>query len=47
MVYTKEEVFDFIKEEDVSFIRLAFSDINGRQKNISIMPAELDRAFEE
>ena len=47
MVYTKEEVFDFIKEEDVSFIRLAFCDINGRQKNISIMPAELDRAFEE
>ncbi len=47
MVYTKQEVFDFIKEEDVSFIRLTFCDVAGRQKNISIMPDELERAFEE
>ena len=45
-MYTKEEVLDFIQEEDVKFIRLAFFDLKGKQKNISIMPSELERAFE-
>lgn len=45
MKYTKQEVMQFVEEEDVKFIRLAFCDVNGRQKNISIMPEELDRAF--
>ena len=45
-MYTKDEVLDFIKEEDVKFIRLAFFDLKGKQKNISIMPTELGRAFE-
>lgn len=35
-----------MKEEDVKFIRLAFCDVYGKQKNISIMPDELARAFE-
>ena len=46
-MYTQEEVLDFIKEEDVKFIRLAFFDMAGKQKNISIMPTELERAFSE
>lgn len=46
MKYTKEEVIQFVREEDVKFIRLAFCDVFGKQKNISIMPGELDRAFE-
>lgn len=46
-MYSKGEVATFIEEEDVKFIRLAFCDIYGRQKNISIMPNELDRAFKE
>ena len=45
-MYTKDEVLDFIEEEDVKFIRLAFFDLKGKQKNISIMPTELGRAFE-
>lgn len=45
-MYTKNEVLDFIEEEDVKFIRLAFFDLKGKQKNISIMPTELERAFE-
>ena len=36
-MYTKQEVLDFINEEDVKFIRLAFCDVFGKQKNISIM----------
>lgn len=46
-MYTESEVLDFIEEEDVKFIRLAFFDISGKQKNISIMPSELPRAFKE
>ena len=40
MKYTKEEVSQFIQEEDVKFIRLAFCDVFGKQKNVSIMPDE-------
>lgn len=46
MEYSNEEVMQYIAEEDVKFIRLAFCDIYGRQKNISIMPQELSSAFE-
>ncbi len=46
MRFTKEEAMDFIRENNVKFIRLAICDIFGRQKNISIMPTELERAFE-
>lgn len=46
MTYTMKEILQFVKENDVKFIRLAFCDILGNQKNISIMPQELERAFE-
>ena len=45
MKYTPQEVIQFIQEEDVKFIRLAFCDVLGKPKNISIMPHELERAF--
>lgn len=45
MKYSKEEVLQYVQEEDVKFIRLAFCDVFGKQKNISIMPSELPRAF--
>ena len=45
MKYTAQEVMQFVEEENVKFIRLAFCDIYGRQKNLSIMPGELRRAF--
>lgn len=46
MLYTEEDIFDYVEQEDVKFIRLAFCDVYGRQKNISIMPQQLRRAFE-
>ena len=46
MNYSMQEVMQYVEEEDVKFIRLAFCDVFGRQKNISIMPRELPRAFE-
>ena len=45
MNYSKEEVLLYVQEDDVKFIRLAFCDVYGKQKNISIMPEELPRAF--
>ena len=45
MDYTVDEIRQFTAEEDVKFLRLAFCDIFGSQKNISILPDELDRAF--
>ena len=47
MLYTEEDVYSYVEQEDVKFIRLAFCDISGRQKNISIMPQELTRAFSQ
>lgn len=46
MNYTKEEIIQYAIEEDVKFVRLAFCDVFGRQKNISIMADELARAFD-
>ncbi|MCF0230416.1 MAG: glutamine synthetase [Parasporobacterium sp.] len=46
MKYSVNEVKQYIAETEVKFIRLAFCDIYGNQKNIAIMPGELDRAFE-
>ncbi|MCQ2496306.1 MAG: glutamine synthetase family protein [Lachnospiraceae bacterium] len=45
MKYSRQEVIQFVREEDVAFVRLAFCDVFGKQKNISILPTELDRAF--
>ena len=45
MQYSAEEIKQYAAEEDVKFIRMAFCDVDGRQKNIAIMPTELDRAF--
>ena len=46
MNYTPEDVLLYVKEEDVKFVRMAFCDIFGRQKNVAIMPDQLSRAFE-
>ena len=40
-----DEIIEFCNEQHVKFIRLAFLDIFGKQKNLSILPSELSRAF--
>lgn len=47
MEYTFDEVMKYIEEEDAKFIRLAFRDAYGVQKNIAVMPGEMKKAFEE
>ncbi len=46
-MYTETEVLDYVNEEDVKFIRLAYFDLKGKQRNISIMAGELEKAFSE
>ncbi|MDR0313043.1 MAG: glutamine synthetase family protein [Treponema sp.] len=43
---TANEILEFVKENDIKFIRLNFCDILGLQKNIAIMAEELQFAFE-
>lgn len=45
MKYTPDEVMQYVAEEDVKFVRMAFCDIYGRQRNVAIMAGELPRAF--
>ena len=47
MDYTEKEVLQFIEENDVKFVRLAFTDLFGVMKNISIMSDQIKRAFSE
>lgn len=47
MKYSKAEVLQYMQEENIKFIRLEFCDVFGKQKNISIVPQELPRAFEQ
>ena len=46
MKYTPDEVMQYVLEEDVKFIRMAFCDVYGKQRNVAIMAGELPRAFE-
>jgi len=42
-----QEVMDFLEENDVKFVRLAFPDLFGKLKNIAIQPEMLSEAFEQ
>lgn len=44
--FTANEVMQFVRENDVKFIRLAFCDVFGTLKNISVLADQLPRAFE-
>ena len=43
---TANEVLDFVRDNDVKFVRLSFCDILGHQKNISLISDGLQDAFE-
>lgn len=45
-MYDVETILEYVKEEDIKFIRLAFVDVYGKIKNVSVMPHELKRVFE-
>ena len=43
--YTKEDIFRMIREDDVEFIRLQFTDIFGVLKNLAITTSQLEKAL--
>ena len=43
---SQQEALELIRSQDIKFIRLAFCDLWGQQKNLSIQTTELERAFE-
>jgi len=45
MKYTEREVLQFVEENDVKFVKLMFCDIFGGLRSISIVSAELKKAF--
>ena len=42
----KEDITRMIEEEGVEFIRLQFTDIFGRLKNLAVTPGQMDRVFD-
>lgn len=42
-----QELMDFVEEENIRFIRLAFFDVFGQQKNVAVMSGELQRVLEQ
>ena len=44
--YTKEDVLRLAEEEDVEFIRLQFTDLQGMLKNIAITSSQLEKALD-
>ena len=46
MDQTIADILEFVEENDVKFIRLAYCDLFGIQKNMAIMAGQLKKAFE-
>lgn len=46
MIYSENEILQYIEENDVKFVKLTFCDLHGRLKNISILSSELAATFE-
>ena len=44
MSYSKEDIIRMVKEEDVEFIRLQFTDIFGQLKNVAITASQIEKA---
>lgn len=44
MSYKKEDIIRMVKEEDIEFIRLQFTDIFGQLKNVAITASQIEKA---
>ena len=44
MAYTKEDIIRMVKEEDIEFIRMQFTDIFGQLKNVAITASQVGKA---
>lgn len=46
MIYSENEILQYIEENDVKFVKLTFCGTDGRLKNISILSSEMASVFE-
>ena len=44
--YTKEEILRLVREEDIQFIRMQFTDIFGQMKNVAITASQIEKALD-
>ena len=44
MSYTKEDIIRKVREEDIEFVRLQFTDIFGQLKNVAITASQIEKA---
>ena len=44
--YTRDDIVKLVKEEDVEFIRLQFTDMFGNLKNIAVTANQLHKALD-
>ena len=42
--YSKEDIIKMVKEDDVEFIRMQFTDIFGQLKNVAITASQVEKA---
>ena len=43
--YTKQDIINMVEDEDVEFIRMQFTDIEGNFKNVAITSSQLEKAL--
>ena len=43
--YTKEEILRLVRDEDIQFIRMQFTDIFGQMKNVAITASQIEKAL--
>ena len=43
--YTRQDIIRMVKEEDVEFIRLQFTDMFGTLKNVAVTSSQLEKAL--
>ena len=44
MAYSKEDIVRMVREQDIEFIRLQFTDIFGQLKNVAITASQIEKA---
>ena len=44
--YTRQDILDLIGQEDIEFIRLQFTDISGRLKNMATTIKQIDKILD-
>ena len=44
-MYTREDILRIVREEEIDFIRMQFTDIFGQLKNVAITSSQIERAY--